>query len=223
MAQDPTRLPRKGDSHVSVATPDATNGNGPGTEPGTLRALADRYFAHDHEGRAHAENVARLSFEIGVAFGLVRAELLELTVGALLHDVGKLAIPSSVLEKPCGLTQLEWDFVRDHPLAGERLVALHPLPDAVRAIVRWHHERVDGLGYPDGIGGDQIPLAVRIVSVVDAYEAMVSARPYSPACTRAEALARLLAHAGTQFDTGCVEMLAHVVSTHDLIGEASSP
>ena len=201
---------------MSARTPDATNGNSPAAGPEALRALADRYFTHDLEGRAHAESVARLSYRIGVGFGLARTDLLTLAIGALLHDVGKLAIPSAVLEKPAGLSELEWDFVRDHPLAGEQLVASHRLPTTVRAIVRWHHERVDGLGYPDGIGGDGIPLPVRIVSVADAYEAMVSARPYSPARRPSEALAQLLDHAGRQFDAGCVDILARVVPAHRL-------
>ena len=216
VAQDPGRVPRMGDPHVSARPLDATNGNSLPAGPGPLRALVDRYFAHDLEGRAHAESVARLSYRIGGGFGLGRAELLTLAIGALLHDVGKLAVPSAVLEKPCGLSELEWDFVREHPLTGERLVASHLLPDAVRSIVRWHHERLDGLGYPDGIGGEQIPLAVRIVSVADAYEAMVSERPYSPARTPTDALAQLIDHAGRQFDASCVDMLARVAPAHQL-------
>jgi HD-GYP domain-containing protein (c-di-GMP phosphodiesterase class II) len=205
-----------GDPHVSARTPDATCGNGSATVPGALRALADRYFAHDLEGRAHAENVARLACWIGSGLGLGRAALLELAVGALLHDVGKLGVPPAVLEKPGGLTEPEWDAVRDHPLAGERLVSSHLLPGSVRAIVRWHHERIDGLGYPDGLAGDQIPLAVRIVTVADAYEAMVSTRPYSPARTHADALAQLVVHAGTQFDARCVQLVAGFVPARGL-------
>jgi HD-GYP domain-containing protein (c-di-GMP phosphodiesterase class II) len=200
---------------VSARPLDATIGNSSAAGPGALRALADRYFSHDLEGRTHAENVARLAYRIGVGFRLPRAELLALAVGALLHDVGKLAIPPAVLEKAGGLSELEWDFVRDHPLAGERLVSSHPLPDSVRAIVRWHHERVDGLGYPDGLDGERIPLAVRIVSAADAYEAMVSERPYSPPRTQADALAQLRDHVGTQFDSSCVAMLTRVVALHD--------
>lgn len=216
MAQDRGGVPRMGDPHVSARNPDATNGNCSTAGRGGLRALADRYFAHDLEGRGHAESVARLAYRIGAGFGLDRTELLALAVGALLHDVGKLAIPAAVLEKPGGLSEVEWDFVRDHPLAGEQLVSSHLLPDTVVAIVRWHHERVDGLGYPDGIAGEQIPLAVRIVTVADAYEAMVSARPYSPARTQADALAQLLDHAGKQFDASCVAMLARVLPARDL-------
>jgi HD-GYP domain-containing protein (c-di-GMP phosphodiesterase class II) len=201
---------------MSTRTPDATCGNGSTAGPGALRALAERYFAHDLAGRTHAVNVARVASRIGAGLGLGRTELVEIAVGALLHDVGKLSVPPAVLEKPGGLTELEWDSVRDHPLAGERLVSSHVLADPVRAIVRWHHERVDGLGYPDGICGEQIPLAVRIVAVADAYEAMVSVRPYSPARTRADALEQLRDHAGTQFDAACVELLSRLVPVHHL-------
>jgi HD-GYP domain-containing protein (c-di-GMP phosphodiesterase class II) len=181
-----------------------------------LAGLAGRYFAHDAEGRPHAQRVARLAVKIGVGFGLERAELLALAVGALLHDVGKLVVPAAVLEKPGELTEQEWTSVRAHPLAGEQLISPHVLPAAVRSIVRWHHERVDGLGYPDGLCAEQIPLAARIVSVADAYEAMIGARPYSPPRAPADALSQLLTHAGDQFDPACVARLTEVVAVPDI-------
>jgi HD-GYP domain-containing protein (c-di-GMP phosphodiesterase class II) len=181
-----------------------------------LGLLVGRYFAHDVAGRQHAERVARLAVQIGGGFGLGRAELLAIAVGALLHDVGKLAVPASVLEKPGALTEEEWASVRAHPHAGEQLVASHVLPMAVRSIVRWHHERVDGLGYPDGLYADQIPLSARIVAVADAYEAMVGARPYSPPRAPADALAQLADHAGGQFDAACVARLSEVLALPDL-------
>jgi HD-GYP domain-containing protein (c-di-GMP phosphodiesterase class II) len=189
----------------------AGTGEAPGQGAGRLAELAGRYFAHDVDGRSHAEKVARLALGIGACFGLPRAELVVLAAGALLHDVGKLAVPAAVLAKPGNLTRAEWAFVRAHPLAGERLLSTHLLPVAVRSIVRWHHERVDGHGYPDGLRAGRLPRSVRIVSVADAYEAMVGARPYSPARTPTEALAQLVAHAGSQFDSACVARLTEVV------------
>jgi HD-GYP domain-containing protein (c-di-GMP phosphodiesterase class II) len=193
----------------------AVTGSPPGRVDG-LAGLAGRYFAHDVDGRPHAQRVARLAVQIGGGFGLERAELLAIAVGALLHDVGKLAVPASVLEKPGELTEQEWASVRAHPLAGEQLVSSHLLPTTVRSIVRWHHERIDGLGYPDGLCAEQIPLSARIVSVADAYEAMVGARPYSPPRTCADALGQLLAHAGDQFDPACVARLTEVVGVPDV-------
>ena len=182
-----------------------------------LGRLAGRYFAHDVDGRPHAQRVARLSVQIGAGFGLGREELLALAVGALLHDVGKLAVPAAVLEKPGELTEREWASVRAHPLAGEQLVSSHHLPTTVYSIVRWHHERIDGLGYPDGLYAEQIPLSARIVSVADAYEAMIGVRPYSPPRAPADALGQLLAHAGDQFDQACVARLTEVVAVREVV------
>lgn len=170
-----------------------------------------RYHAHDAEGRRHATAVARLALEIGRELQLPRPDLVSLVIGALVHDIGKLAVPASLLETPRHLTEDEWRIVREHPAAGESLVSGHLRHPSVRAIVRSHHERMDGLGYPDGLRGDEIPLVARIVAVADAFDAMVAERPYAPARPPADALAEAFACAGRQFDRDCVERLEAIV------------
>ena len=169
------------------------------SEPHELRALAGRYFAHDFEGQIHARNVARLALRIASGFALVREDLVAIAVGATLHDIGKLTVPAAVLETPGVLTSAEWALVRTHPARGDLLVSPHVRHPVVRSVIRWHHERVDGAGYPDGLRGDEIPLPARIVAVADAYEALVAARPYSAPRPPADALAEIVDCAGSQF------------------------
>lgn len=176
-----------------------------------LASVARRYWAHDRVGRSHATNVARLAVRLGVALDLPRAELVPLALGALLHDVGKLAVPMYVLDKPGDLSEAEWQLVRTHPAAGEQLVAPLVRHPAVAAILRWHHERYDGSGYPDRLSGEAIPRVARIVALADAYEAMVAARPYAAARTPDEALAEVASCAGEQFDAVCAEGLRELV------------
>lgn len=186
-----------------------------GTSTAELRQLGQlvqRYHAHDAEGRRHATNVARISLELGRALGLPRAELVSLGIGALLHDVGKLAVPAELLESPRSLTEDEWAIVRAHSAAGESLVAGYLRHPSVRAVIRWHHERVDGSGYPDGLRGDAIPLVARIVAVADAYDAMVAERPYAAARTPWDAVEEAFACAGRQFDPACVARLGALVA-----------
>jgi response regulator RpfG family c-di-GMP phosphodiesterase len=130
---------------------------------------------------------------------------------AELHDVGKVAIPDAILKKPEPLSEDEWEFLRRHPVIGERILSSAPALAVPAAIVRCTHERFDGTGYPDGLLADAIPLGARIVAVADAFTAMVSERPYATARETPEALAELRRHAGTQFDPIVVEAVAAVV------------
>jgi putative nucleotidyltransferase with HDIG domain len=182
-----------------------------------LARIAHRYYAHDAAARTHVANVARLALLIGGRLQLPRAELAAVAVGAILHDIGKLSVPAPVLEKPGRLTAAEWQLVREHPTVGAHLVGSFFRHPTVCAVVRWHHERIDGRGYPDGLRGETIPLAARIVALADAYEAMVAARSYSPARTPADALAEAVACAGKQFDVRCVERLSELVGSHRLV------
>lgn len=180
------------------------------TQTSGLGALARRYFAHDLEGRKHARNVARLAVRIANAFSLPREDLLAIAVGGVVHDLGKLMVPAEVLETPGELTSEEWELVRAHPACGDLLVAPHVHHPIVRSVIRWHHERVDGSGYPDGLRGNEIPLPARIVAVADAYEAIVATRPYSVPRPPAAALAEITACAGTQFDPECASTLVEL-------------
>jgi diguanylate cyclase (GGDEF)-like protein len=167
--------------------------------------------------RDHVGEVVHRAVLIGESFGLSPEELDELRLAARLHDVGKLAVPDDVLQKPGPLHPEEWAFIREHTVIGERILAASPGWLGVAAIVRATHERWDGTGYPDGLGGDAIPLAARIIAVCDAFSAMTSPRPYRLPIGREQALEELHAHAGTQFDPDVVAAFAAVVERADSV------
>ena len=127
-----------------------------------------------------------------------------------LHDIGKVAVPASILTKPGPLSDEEWAFIERHPVIGERILAAAPALAGAARIVRSTHERYDGTGYPDRLAGDRIPLEARIVSVCDAYHAMTGERPFRGALGHREALAELQRCAGTQFDATVVEVFVRV-------------
>jgi HD-GYP domain-containing protein (c-di-GMP phosphodiesterase class II) len=137
----------------------------------------------------------------------------EIEYGFLLHDVGKLGIPDSILSKPGALTSDEMRLVETHPIYGLEIVApLKGLLGSATSVIRHHHERYDGSGYPDGLAGDEISVAARLFSVVDAFDAMTSDRPYRPALSFEEAIRRLHSEAGRQFDPAVVEVFAELVA-----------
>jgi putative nucleotidyltransferase with HDIG domain len=172
-----------------------------------LADLADRLELKDGYAGEHTAAVSRLAVAIAANLGLGDEERRRVALGALLHDVGKLSVPDRILTKPGPLNELEWAAMRRHAASGERLlVHILDLPD-VLAVVRSHHERWDGTGYPDGKQGEEIPLAARIVAVADAFQAMIEPRPYRPPRARARAVRELVAEAGCQFDPNCVEAL----------------
>ena len=176
-----------------------------------IARLADRLEGKDASARDHNAAVSRIAVRVAAQLGVRGEALRHVELGALLHDVGKLDVPDRILGKPTGLTDLEWQVMRRHAASGERLL-LHilDLPD-VLAIVRSHHERWDGAGYPDGKRGDGIPLGARIVAVADAFRAMTEPRPYRRPRTRDEALQEISAGSGLQFDPDCVDALQAVV------------
>jgi diguanylate cyclase (GGDEF)-like protein len=159
----------------------------------------------------HLDSVGSLAVEIALALDRPRAEIDELVRAAQLHDLGKLAVPDEILHKAGPLDDREWAFIRQHPLVGERILRASPALRSVATVVRSTHERWDGAGYPDGLAGEEIPLASRIIAVCDAFTAMTSSRPYRPALSEQEALAELDRFAGSQFDPTVVRLLsAHV-------------
>jgi HD-GYP domain-containing protein (c-di-GMP phosphodiesterase class II) len=173
------------------------------------------------ETGARLANVAELARRLGEDLGLARPDRIELELGARLHDVGKLRLPSAVVCKRGELTEAEWELVRLHPLWGAGMVAAIPGLEAVALVVRFHHERYDGRGYPDGLAGERIPLPSRIVAVCDAYCAMTADRPYRRALGRAAALNELDAAAGTQFDPRLVERLAWIMGGRPAVRESA--
>lgn len=174
-----------------------------------LGALA-RHKKHLHR---HSRGVAALACEVGRRLGLDPVELQKVIHTAELHDVGKLALPDEILEKAGPLDDQEWKLMRWHTIFGERIVAALPAIAEVGPLVRSSHERWDGQGYPDGLTGEEIPLASRIVFACDAFDAMTSARPYQRRPrTATEALGELEQCAGTQFDLRVVRALVEEIA-----------
>jgi diguanylate cyclase (GGDEF)-like protein len=177
----------------------------------TVEALANALEANDEYTSTHARWITDLSLRVGREFGLDERALKHLELGALLHDIGKIGIPSDVLSKPGRLTAAERAIVQTHPELGERIIAPIDRLQVVRPIVRHCHERWDGRGYPDGVAGEDIPLESRIIFVCDAYHAMTSDRPYRRRLSHREAVRRLAAASGTQFDPNVVEVALRVL------------
>jgi two-component system cell cycle response regulator len=172
-----------------------------------MQALAER-DAGLHE---HVEGVQGLATEVADRLGLDPTEVERVRLGALLHDVGKIAIPDSILHKPGPLSEAEWTLMRRHTLIGQRILERAPALSDVAQLVRSSHERIDGGGYPDGLAGAAIPIGARIIAVCDAYDAMVSTRSYRAALGSGEALAELQRWAGVQFDARVVDLFAAAV------------
>jgi HD-GYP domain-containing protein (c-di-GMP phosphodiesterase class II) len=163
----------------------------------------------------HSDDVAVLCAAIAREFDLDGSAREDLLAAAQLHDIGKVAVPESILQKPGPLTEAEWDFIRDHTIVGERILAAVPELIAAAALVRHSHEHLDGSGYPDGLSGDAIPLESRIILCADAFHAIRSPRPYRDGRSAAEAYEEIRAHSGRQFDPAVVEALARTIkSTH---------
>ncbi len=165
-----------------------------------------------HETMQHSLRVAAYAVRLGQVCGLSPAQLKDLECGALLHDIGKIAIPHNVLLKPGGFTAREWEILHAHPLLGYRLLAdLPPMHEAAQ-IVYSHHERFDGTGYPRGLQGEQIPVGARLFSIVDAVDAITSDRPYRAARDLETAAEEIRRGSGTQFDPSLVQAYLQIPS-----------
>jgi two-component system cell cycle response regulator len=169
---------------------------------GALRGALDE--ANPELG-GHTDEVARLAMEVARRLDLDEDEIERVVIAAELHDIGKIAIPGSILRKTGPLDADEWDFVRRHTLIGERIAQSAPALTGVAGLIRSSHERWDGTGYPDMLAGDDIPLGSQIVFVCDAYSAMTGDRCYQPTRSPADARAELRRNAGTQFAPAVVE------------------
>lgn len=154
-----------------------------------LFALAQSVEARDRYTSGHCQRLAAYSVAIGKVLGLDPEDLMALHRGGYLHDIGKVGIPDAILFKKGPLTEAEWKVMRSHPVVGEEICRPMKTLARVLPIIRHHHERMDGSGYPDGLKGDKIPLLARILQVPDIYDALTTARPYKPALTPEEALA----------------------------------
>ncbi|MFH1060932.1 MAG: HD domain-containing phosphohydrolase [Pseudomonadota bacterium] len=178
----------------------------------TLGALVNAMEAKDPYTRQHSRRVTNLSVLTAQTMGLEISDIESLRFAAYLHDIGKIGVKDNVLLKASRLDPAEYELIKQHPVIGETIIQAMDLSDQERAIIRHHHERWDGAGYPDGLSGDGIPLLARLVAISDAFDAMTTDRPYRTAKSQADAVQELMRCAGSQFDRqvvrAFVEMLA---------------
>ncbi len=180
---------------------------------GTALLLGDVVEADDAYTGEHCKDVVRLALDAARQLGLDVEQQRTVEFGALLHDIGKIAVPKEIVNKPGKLDPREWEIIKTHTVEGQRMLErVGGFMGKVGRIVRSHHERWDGGGYPDGLSETEIPLEARIISCCDAFNAMTTTRPYRKAMPSALALAELVKHAGAQFDPQVVDALVAVVS-----------
>jgi putative nucleotidyltransferase with HDIG domain len=177
----------------------------------TLDAMLSMLTLSDRDAYAHGYRVAALSVSVARLLGVADEDLRGVEQGALLHDVGKLAMPEAILRKPAPLTTEEQTLIRKHPAIGSALVSQVPYLVPAAAVIRHAHERMDGLGYPDGVRAAEVALGARIVSVADAYDTMTRPRVFRDAISPSEAVLELNRCAGTQFDPAVVTAFREVV------------
>jgi diguanylate cyclase (GGDEF)-like protein/putative nucleotidyltransferase with HDIG domain len=190
----------------------------------TITSLARAVEAKDPYTSGHPERVAELALLLARGLGIDDSELAAIRVGAIIHDIGKVGTPDQILSKPGALTAEETREIRKHPEVASRIVAELELPEAVKQMVRSHHERFDGEGYPDGLSGEEIPLAARVLSVAEALDAMTSDRPYRDAMSVDVAIAEIQDKSGTQFCPRVVAALTEsLVQSRGFWAELSAP
>jgi putative nucleotidyltransferase with HDIG domain len=192
----------------------------------TLSALTSAIDAKDSYTRGHSERVTELSIKLAEAYQVPDMEIENIKLGGLLHDIGKIGIPEAILNKPGRLTDEEYDIIKSHPDLGLHILGKVEFLEHIVPIIRHHHERYDGKGYPSGLKADNIPLLARIVSVVDTFDAMTTNRPYRKALTVEESLTEIEKCSGTQFDPLVVDCFIQMVRRDGInfeLGDMSLP
>jgi putative nucleotidyltransferase with HDIG domain len=179
----------------------------------TVKSLASAIDAKDEYTRHHSTRVTEFSMKIAAKMGFSEKELSDLELAALLHDVGKIAVPESILNKPGKLTREEFELIKEHPVRGEAILSPVIELKEIARIVRSHHERYDGTGYPDRLKGREIPLSARIMTIADTYDSITSERPYRKAASHRYAVKEIIACSGTQFDPEVVENFLEIAGT----------
>ena len=178
-----------------------------------VRSLAAAVDIRDGYTHTHSSLVSELSAAVARRLGLTPAEVGRVSVGALLHDVGKIGIPDAILTKEGALSQEEWECIREHPVLGKEILAQAPELTDVTPLVLYHQERYDGTGYPSSLSGDAIPLGARIIAAADAYHAIISDRPYRSRRSHRDAVSELNRCSGAQFDPDVVDNLLDILET----------
>ncbi|HEY9076346.1 MAG TPA: HD domain-containing phosphohydrolase [Anaerolineaceae bacterium] len=183
----------------------------------TLEGWARALELRDYETQGHTRRVADFSAQLATRLSFDERQILQVRRGALLHDIGKIGIPDSILRKPGALTEEEWVIMRMHPLYAYQMLEPIDYLSTCLDIPHYHHERWDGSGYPDGLAGEQIPRAARLFSVVDAFDALTSDRPYRPAWRRQDAIEYILRQSGKSFDPQIVEVFLAMLQEEEMI------
>ncbi len=207
--EDPAATLKKADRYLRL---DKQNRSGSRSQ--VVKALLAALSERDYIAGGHAERMQKLCRKMGLKAGFDRNRLFALDLVAQLHDLGKIGIPDQILFKDSGLSDEEWEIMRQHPEKGYRIACASPDLEIIAELILRHHEKYDGTGYPLGLKGEEIPLECRILSIVDAYDAMTNDRPYRRAKSREEALAELKDCAGSQFDPRLVEIFGGVIEEH---------
>lgn len=181
-----------------------------------MREMARSVEEKDAATEGHCDRLGRLAIRTGEQLNLDAQLMIDLSYAAYLHDIGKVKVPDSILGKEDELTDGEWDEMKRHPDYGAEMLAEKDFLGGAAEIVRAHHERYDGSGYPRGLKGQDIPIGARIIAVVDTYDAITSARPYQKAQAKEEAIGELKRGAGTQFDPTVVEAFLGIIGAEDV-------
>lgn len=189
-----------------------------GTE--IIEAIALAIEIRDHYTSGHCRRVANMAVEVGRRLGLGNQELVHLRWAGIVHDVGKIGIPEEILNKPGKLSGEEYEIMKRHPDLGAKILAGTRYSEHIISGVRHHHERMDGMGYPDGIKGEQISLQARIIAVCDVWDAVTSKRSYRSYFPFDEALAIMKAGRGTQFDPGVLDVFLDLIEREQASGTA---
>lgn len=190
------------------------------TFEGTILALGRALEFRDFETKGHTERVVAWSDHLTESFEMDVPMRRAVRWGAYLHDIGKLAVSDDILLKPGRLDEREWELMRSHADLGDQMLnAVPALPQETLAMIRWHHERWDGSGYPDGIAGEEIPLPARIFALIDVYDALTNRRPYKEAWSREAARAEIARASGTQFDPDLAQRFLAI--EENLVGEGN--